>query len=135
MKFFARLIGKTAIAVGKMKGKQSTALPGYLALRLDPHFGKHYEMPETVVFVTGTNGKTTVTHMLTEIFRAAGKRVLTNDGGANMPQGIATAILKASRGKRVDADIAVFETDELYIDEVAKLAAPDYIVVGNLFEG
>lgn len=133
MKKLARLIGKTAIAVGKLKGKQSTALPGYLALRLDPNFGKHYAMPKTVIFVTGTNGKTTTTHMLTEIFRAAGKRVLTNDGGANMPQGIATAILKTSRGDQVEADVAVFETDELYIDEVAKLAKPDYIVVGNLF--
>lgn len=134
MKKLARFIGKMAIVIGKIKGKQSTALPGYLALKIDRDFGKDFHMPKTVIFVTGTNGKTTVTHMLTEIFRAAGKRVLTNEGGANMPQGIATALLKASSGRKLDAEVAIFETDEMYIDEVAKILMPDYIVVGNLFD-
>ena len=35
------------------------SLPGSLALKMDPDFIRKFHMPDRVILVTGTNGKTT----------------------------------------------------------------------------
>ena len=45
----------------------------------------------TIIAVTGTNGKTTVSNLLTDILEADGKKVLSNRSGSNITSGISTA--------------------------------------------
>jgi UDP-N-acetylmuramyl pentapeptide synthase len=61
------------------------------------------------VLVTGTNGKTTVAHLLAAILRTAGP-VAHNDTGANMADGAVAALLA-----RPEAGVAVLEVDELHL--------------------
>ena len=60
-------------------------------------------------FITGTNGKSTTTNLVTHIFRSNGKKVIANLEGANLIYGIATALSKVSTltGK-IDADYIIF---------------------------
>ena len=50
--------------------------------------------PKTIIAVTGTNGKTTVSNLLADTLEKAGHRVLINQAGSNVASGIATALLK-----------------------------------------
>lgn len=72
-----------------MKGGSS--LPGKIARRIDPDvlqaLGRDYD----VVIVTGTNGKTLTTNLITKVLNQKYQEVLTNPTGSNMMQGIITA--------------------------------------------
>ena len=71
-------------------------------------------MPEGVVVVTGTNGKTTTTKMVATILGQK-YRVLTNDTGSNFVRGAITATVEnATWSGRLPYDVAVFELDEAW---------------------
>uniref|UniRef100_UPI0025A11D0B Mur ligase family protein n=1 Tax=Klebsiella pneumoniae TaxID=573 RepID=UPI0025A11D0B len=62
---------------------------------------------------TGTNGKTTISNLLTNVLRQSGYTVTNNSLGSNVQAGVATALLEnATFGGRVKTDIAVLEVDE-----------------------
>ncbi len=91
-------------------------------------------LPEGAVLISATNGKTTTTTLLTDMLRSDGRRPVTNRAGANMPGGLVAELVAQSRlGRRMDADLAVFEVDELWLDIVAGQLQPRMIVLGNLF--
>ena len=54
------------------------SLPGSIALKLDKDFIKRFKMPEIVILVTGTNGKTTTSNLIAESLRASGLKVINN---------------------------------------------------------
>ena len=72
-----------------------TSLPGVVALKLCPqllfYLGSAYEK---VIAVTGTNGKTTTTNLISYYLQQAGETVVGNGEGANMISGVATALIK-----------------------------------------
>ena len=84
---------------------QRNGLPGTLALKLCPDSLKYVGRPKTIIAVTGTNGKTTVSNLLADTLEKEGHRVLINRAGSNVASGIATALLKgcnlAGRVKRL----------------------------------
>lgn len=91
-------------------------------------------LPEGAVLISATNGKTTTTTLLTDLLLSDERRPVTNRAGANMPGGLVAELLARSRlGRRMDADVAVFEVDELWLDIVAGDVQPRMIVLGNLF--
>ncbi len=114
-----------------------TTLPGLVAERVDPSVIAELSraLPDGVIVVTGTNGKTTTAKMLTEILTAAGKRVLANESGSNLTRGVASTLVKASHGPglRIDADVAVFEVDEATMATAVPRLKPALVVVTNLF--
>ena len=91
--------------------------------------------PKTIIAVTGTNGKTTVSNLLADTLEKAGHRVLINRAGSNVASGIATALLKGCNlaGRVKDYDMAVLEVDERSSVRVYPYITPDYIAVTNLF--
>lgn len=130
----AVLIGRAVRVIARLRGGGS-AIPGNIALRIAPRMLSHAlgSLPLGVVFVTGSNGKTTTTNMLVAVLRAHGLRVFTNPSGANLPQGIASALLAtAPRNGRVADDIAVLEVDEAYGVALAEQLAPTDVVLLNL---
>jgi len=90
-------------------------------------------MPLGVVFVSGSNGKSTTTHMLVSILRAHGLSVFSNPTGANLPQGIASAMLASvPLSGRLSHDVAVLEVDEAYGEQLAKQLAPHSVLLINV---
>jgi UDP-N-acetylmuramyl tripeptide synthase len=132
----ARLPLRTAAAVrlGNMSSKLSQKMGlgaggmigGRIALKLDPQALRRLSSSRHIALVTGTNGKTTSTMMLSRAVSALGE-VATNHSGANMPDGHVTAL-----SKQPDAPYGVLEVDEGYFPAVAEAAQPSVAVLLNL---
>lgn len=128
------LAGRLTRFVTRLRGGGS-AMPGVVVQKLAPNVMRDVasQLPYGVVFVLGSNGKSTTTNLLSAIMREHGLKVFTNPSGANMPQGIASALLaETSLTGRIDADIAILEIDEGYGAAIAKKLKPQTAVILNL---
>ncbi|SNU05892.1 UDP-N-acetylmuramyl tripeptide synthase [Lachnospiraceae bacterium] len=137
MRFFLALyISKTVSKILRLVAKnRGTILPGKIALKIDPKFLSHIKgvNSEKVVFVTGTNGKSTTTNIINHILTHSGLKVSSNLKGANMVTGVTTALLKdiSMRG-RLKTDAIVMETDERYIHLIREQLPAKYICITNV---
>lgn len=110
------------------------SFPGQLALKMDKDFIARFHMPEIVILVTGTNGKTTTQNLLAESLRASGLKVINNRRGDNLNVGIASLLASNSDlSFHVKADAAVIEVDELTVYRQFKNLRPSALVVTNFF--
>ncbi|MEI7646635.1 MAG: MurT ligase domain-containing protein [Chloroflexales bacterium] len=133
-----------AVALGKIVGQLSrrlgagggTTLPGSLARRLVPSILRDLSagLPHGAVLISGTNGKTTTSRMLSEILKDSGERVLHNRAGANLIAGLtATALADADWAGRPRASIGLFETDEAALPQAVAETCPRLVLIHNLF--
>ncbi len=132
---FLLLTGKIIAMVSRFSGRNGAALPGYVIERIDAKFlGRMLsKLPEGVVVVTGTNGKTTTTKMISELLSDQGKKVLTNKTGSNFVRGIISYVVKHSTVfAKLPYDIAVIELDEAYAVKFVELVKPRGVVVLNI---
>jgi len=91
------------------------------------------QLPEGVVVITGTNGKTTTTKMVVELLRFNGKRVLTNPTGSNFTRGIISSLTRQARiTGRLPFDIGVFELDEAYAKHFVAQVKPRFVLALNV---
>ena len=86
------------------------------------------------IVVTGTNGKTTTTRIISNILQVAGLKPVHNRSGANLITGITSALLNSSdlTGKP-RGDIGLFEVDEANLPQVVAETKPAIVVINNLF--
>ena len=132
-KVLAILICKLAKAVGKRFGRGSS-LPGKIALKICPDVLSRIQMPECIIAVTGSNGKTSTVEMIRGILEKSGKTVACNSEGSNQIEGAATLILSNSTNAGVfRKDVLLLETDERYAKYIFKYFAPTYYVINNLY--
>lgn len=128
-------IGKCTLVVLQLMGRRGAALPGLIVEKLNPSFMASMleTLPDGVVVVSGTNGKTTSTKMLSAIVAGSGKRVLTNPTGSNFTRGvIASIIAHASWNGALDYDIAIIELDEAYAAKFAEQVTPRVSLILNV---
>ena len=108
---------------------QGATLPGLLAERCAPGIvGRWASHLDRVVLVSGTNGKTTTTAMLTAALTSDGRRVVSNASGSNLHRGLVTALLCAAE----DAQDAVLEVDEAVLPGAIAQLQPELVVLLNL---
>lgn len=119
-----------AFAIRVTRQGRATNLPGKVALAIAPELISTLaaRFASGVVLVSGTNGKTTTTAMISSVL-SRDMVVCNNAGGANLVAGVATALLQAPR----DAEIGVFEVDEAALPLVARQHQPRVLVLLNLF--
>jgi UDP-N-acetylmuramyl tripeptide synthase len=119
----------------KLRGKSGgQAMPGLVVEKFVPGYLSEMlkQLPEGVVVITGTNGKTTTTKMVVEMLRAAGKRVLTNPTGSNLTRGIISSVSgQATKRGRLPFDMAVFELDEAYAKTFTDVVTPRFVLALN----
>jgi UDP-N-acetylmuramoylalanine-D-glutamate ligase len=130
----AILAGRFVRWLLRLRGGGS-AVPGRVLLALRPRFLSRAvaSLPLGVVFVSGSNGKSTTTQMLAGILRAHGLSVFTNPSGANLPQGIASAMLAdIPLSGRLREDVAVIEVDEAFGGRLAAELSPHSVLLINL---
>ena len=99
MRFIAVLVCKILVFIGRIL-KKGTSLPGAVALKLCPDILSRITLPEAVVAVTGSNGKTSTVEMIANVLTESGKKVIWNKEGSNQIEGVTTLLLKnaASQG-------------------------------------
>jgi UDP-N-acetylmuramyl tripeptide synthase len=72
---------------GKLVGKGSS-MPGKIALKLCPDILERVELPEYIIAVTGSNGKTSTVEMIAHILTKNGMTVAWNKEGSNQIEGV-----------------------------------------------
>lgn len=135
MMWLVSLIGKCLVFLSRRLGSgHGSALPGLVVEKLSPHFlGRLLaKLPEGVVLVSGTNGKTTTTKIVADLLRADGYRVFTNPSGSNFARGVISAALPVMRRGRLGVDIAVLELDEAHATHFVAQVKPRYSLLLNV---
>ena len=127
-------IVKIATKMLKMMGRNATHMPGWLANKLCPDFLGHLEKPEKLVFITGTNGKTTVSNLAAGVLKDQGYEFVNNGSGSNVSEGIVTALLdKSTFFGKAKCKLGVLEVDERYAPLIYPYMQPDFVLCTNLF--
>lgn len=127
--------GKLAGTFSKVMGYDGTTIPGVVARKIDPAILRHLRRTaKTIIYITGTNGKTTTANLTAHLFAHAGKKVIANLEGSNMVTGLSAALVRHTPifGWRF-SDIAVMEVDEASLPKAVAECAPDYLIVTNFF--
>lgn len=130
---FAMVVSKCVYRGMRLLGRQASYLPGWFAVKLCPDYLRHIRKAETVICVTGTDGKTTTANLLSDLLTASGRTVANNRIGSNTEFGIATAMTcSVTLTNRCRVDAVVLEVDEHYARIVCPKVQCDYIVLTNV---
>ena len=124
----AARLGRAAQAASKRLGRGNGAvIGGSIASLVYPDILTRASAGITAVAVSGTNGKTTTTRLIAAALATRG-RVLTNAHGANLPNGVVSALLDP----HPDDACLVAEVDERYLPIVMRHVRPRVVVLLNL---
>ena len=135
LKFFVGMfVAKMIQILLKLFRRNASHLPGWIALKICPDLLGRIGKPETIIAVTGTNGKTTVSNILIDILESNGYDVLNNKLGSNIDGGIASSLISGSTlfGK-AKKKVAVLEVDERSSKKIYPYIKPKYILCTNIF--
>jgi UDP-N-acetylmuramyl tripeptide synthase len=114
----------------------ASVLPGSIARRIEPRLLQllSQQVKNGVILIAGTNGKTTTALLLCTILERKGFRVTHNSTGANLENGLMTALLESTNLLgTLNADYAILEVDENIVPRVLAPLQPRIILCLNLF--
>lgn len=132
-KAFIIIINKILYKIGKIF-KKGSSKPGQVALKLDKNILSKIKLPNDVIVVTGSNGKTSTTELIYQVLKDNGYSVGCNLEGSNQTEGVTTMILNNCNLKgEVNKDVLVIESDERYLRHTLKFFKPKYLVITNLY--
>lgn len=137
MKFlFTLWISKLiAVAVNIIDKNRGSNYSGMIATKLMPDFVAHFKGIDyqKVIFITGTNGKSTTTNLVGHTLSYAGKDIASNVEGANMMGGVATTLIKNSTmGGQFNKEYLVLEIDERSLPAIRKVLPAAHLGITNL---
>jgi lipid II isoglutaminyl synthase (glutamine-hydrolysing) len=114
--------------MSRLSGRgDGSVIGGAIGLRVEPDLVRLLAAGRQIVLVTGTNGKTTTTRLITAAIEALGRDVASNAFGANMEAGLASAL-----GRDLNAPFGVLEVDERYLPAMIQATSPRVITLLNL---
>ena len=130
----ASLVCKATYHALRLMKRGGTSLPGKLALKIDPGYLATLGRGVRTMVLTGTNGKTTSTHIVAQALANAGIEAFYNRSGANLIQGITTEFaIRSSLTGRPRYQVAAIECDEGALRRVCAALDPEVLVVTNVF--
>jgi lipid II isoglutaminyl synthase (glutamine-hydrolysing) len=124
----ATTVGGAAGRASRLAGRgDGSVIGGVIGLRLKPDLLSLLARGRQIVLVTGTNGKTTTTRLVTAALGTLGQQVASNAFGANMEAGLVAALARAP-----DATMAVLEVDEKYMPAMLEATGARVVTLLNL---
>lgn len=133
--FYLSIITAKTVKLGLKLTQLSagTSIIGKIVLKICPNFLSYSNSYiKTKINVTGTNGKTTTSGLISHILKSNGCSVINNAMGANMLTGVVNAI-STSINLLKKYDYSVIESDEAYLAKIYEKYDADYLLVTNLF--
>lgn len=112
-----------------------TSLPGILVEKYNPKLlTRATKNIDTLVLISGTNGKTTTRSLLSSIFQAQNQPVCSNFGGANLIRGLGSCLMNNYTwlGK-IKSKIAILEVEEASLPILTKYVSANYVIFTNIF--
>ncbi len=131
----ALLAARLSIFGLKILKRNGTHYPGYIALKFCPDFLSYLAQPKKLIAITGTNGKTTTSNLILDVYKQTDLKIAHNSLGSNIQEGIITTLLKGSNffGNKAKADLFILEVDERVSPKIYPYIKPDYLCITNLF--
>lgn len=118
----------------RMLGRTARAMPGMVALKVNPHIIEDLSRGHHTIVITGTNGKTTTTHIVQQAVINTFGTAAYDPTSTNLEQGIATTLcLDSSVAGKRGSDWAVIECDEGASKTILPAMYPQVMVVTNLY--
>ena len=134
---FAVSVAKSVtFGVRSLRLGAASVLPGSLARRIEPRLLQllTQQVKNGVILIAGTNGKTTTSLLLRTILERKGYRVAHNSTGANLENGLMTALLENTNlVGTLNVDYAILEVDENILPRILTPIQPRIILCLNLF--
>tara|TARA_Y100000741_G_C18260799_1_gene560430 strand:+ start:3478 stop:4896 length:1419 start_codon:yes stop_codon:yes gene_type:complete len=138
-KYFILLLAKqikTLLRFLNVSG--GTALPGLLVEKVYPKILDDIaaNFSKKTIIISGTNGKTSTTNILSNIFENNEISVISNFSGSNLQRGVISAYLDSLNnfGQFISPkSILILEIDEGVLPQVAEKIKPEMIILLNLF--
>lgn len=130
--WISKVIALLVSIVAKDRGSNYS---GKIAVKLMPDFVRHFRGIDMkkVIFISGTNGKSTTTNLLYHTLTSNGKKVASNTEGANMMTGVATTLIKNSTLLgRMNKEYMVLEIDERSFPGIRKYLPGANMGITNL---
>jgi UDP-N-acetylmuramyl tripeptide synthase len=133
----ALIAGRAAATLSRRLGRGGgTVIAGHLVPRIAPDALREVteSLPNGSIVVSGTNGKTTTTRLLSHILRGAGMRPIHNRAGANLLSGLYSAVAQATDWQaRPRGDVGLFEVDEATVPRALQHIQPRVLLLNNVF--
>lgn len=129
---FAKII---AFLVNLINCERGTNFAGKILLKIDKKFLRKFKIEDysKIVFITGTNGKSTTTNLIHHILTKSGYKVASNLKGSNMLPGVTTCLIKDSNIKGIPrSDFLILEIDERFLRIIYKELPAKNVVVTNV---
>lgn len=130
------ILGKSIFSLSRLlKLGGGYAAPGLYALKIEPDLVSKLINPAAQnIIITGTNGKTTTSNLISHFLKTSGEKVLKNSSGSNLERGIASYLVRhASLGGKLNYDFGVWELDEFAFNSVAQKIKPKVVILLNAF--
>ena len=125
---------KATHKVMRLLGRTARAMPGKVALKIDGNIIAELAAGHKTIVITGTNGKTTPTHIVQQAVINTYGTAAYDPSSTNLEQGIATTLcLDSSLGGKRTSDWAVIESDEGATKTILPAMHPQVLVVTNLY--
>src|SRR5579859_6574217 len=133
----ALMAGRAAAVLSRRLGRGGgTVIAGHLVPRIAPGALREVtrSLPNGSIVVSGTNGKTTTTRLISHILSSAGMRPIHNRAGANLLSGLFTAVAQGTDWQaRPRGDVGLFEVDEATIPSALLHIQPRVLLLHNIF--
>ncbi|MBV9582969.1 MAG: DUF1727 domain-containing protein, partial [Chloroflexi bacterium] len=133
----ALMAGRAAATLSRRLGRGGgTVIAGHLVPRIAPNALRLVtdSLPLGSIVVSGTNGKTTTTRVLSHILRGVGMHPIHNRAGANLLSGLFSAVAQGTDwSARPRGDIGLFEVDEATVPLALEHIQPRVLLLHNVF--
>lgn len=133
-KTIAIIIAKILIKILRLIGRGGTTLPGKVAMKICPDIAVKITAGFNIIMVTGTNGKTTTSRIISRILEENGIEHISNKSGANLVSGVISIFIEnVDFFGKSSINTALIEIDEAAFQKISQVIEPKVLVVTNFF--
>jgi UDP-N-acetylmuramyl tripeptide synthase len=133
----ALFAGRVATGLSRRLGRGGgTVIAGHVVPRIDPTALRTIarRLRHGSILVSGTNGKTTTSRLISHILRQGEIEPLHNRAGANLVTGLVSAVAEqSSLGGWPRGDVGLFEVDEATVPAALGQVRPRTVLLTNIF--